>query len=113
MLHSAMGLAIRSCQNTGFTKRDDSLAAMRDAIAMGNPHISEVYSPPRVTSLAHQPGLRAGFALDLSVLDEDDGLPGEFDDIDKKRKPCVLSKKQCHISWYEVQCAKLSASYNL
>ena len=28
-------------------------------------HVSEVYSPPRVTSFAHKLGLTAGFALDL------------------------------------------------
>ena len=67
---------------------------MRDAIAMGNPHLAEVYSPPRVTSLAHQFGLRAGFALDLTVLDEDDGLPWDFDNIDKQKKAMRLVKEQ-------------------
>ena len=36
--------------------------------------------------MAKQYGLRAGFALDLTVLDEDDGLPWDFDNPEKKAK---------------------------
>ena len=40
----------------------------------------EICPPPRVASLAHRYNLRAGFALDLTVIDEDDGEPWNFDD---------------------------------
>ena len=35
--------------------------------------VSEVYSPPRVTEVAEATGLRAGWALDLTV-NQDDGV---------------------------------------
>ena len=38
-------------------------------------HISEVYSPPRVTSYAHKLGLIPGFALDLLENDPYDNKP--------------------------------------
>ena len=53
------------------------LALMRAANCLGNPHVIEVYSPPRVTSLAHRFGLRPGMALDLTTVDEN-GLPWDF-----------------------------------
>ena len=48
-----------------------SLNALRSASAMGHPHISEVYSPPRVCTVAERFGLQPGFSLDLTVLDSD------------------------------------------
>ena len=41
-------------------------------------HVSEVYSPPRVTGLAPRLGLIPGLALDLSIDDPDDGKPWDF-----------------------------------
>ena len=41
-------------------------------------HVSEVYSPPRVTSFAHKLGLIPGFALDLLENDPFDGEPWDF-----------------------------------
>ena len=41
-------------------------------------HVSEVWSPPRVTKLAEEYGLSAGFALDLQV-DDENGQPWDFD----------------------------------
>ena len=49
-------------------------------------HVSEVYSPPRVTGLAGKMGLDSGMALDLSVLDPDDGKPWDFNDLSKRTK---------------------------
>ena len=49
-------------------------------------HVSEVYSPPRVTGLAAGMGLIPGMALDLSVVDPDDGKPWDFNDSQKRAK---------------------------
>ena len=50
----------------------------REAKAAGRRIISEMYSPPRVTAelqrMKHK-HLLPGFALDLTVVDPDDGLP--------------------------------------
>ena len=46
--------------------------------------MAEIYSPPRVTSLADQFGLNPDFALDLTVMDPYDGKPWNFDDEDKR-----------------------------
>jgi hypothetical protein len=49
-------------------------------------HVSEIYSPPRVTGLASSLGLIPGMALDLSVVDPDDGKPWDFNDPQKRSK---------------------------
>ena len=49
-------------------------------------HVSEVYSPPRVTALAHKVGLSAGWALDLTQVDPDDGKPWDFNSAEKRQK---------------------------
>ena len=36
--------------------------------------VSEIYSRPRVTAYATSLGLSPGFALDLAVVDPDDGM---------------------------------------
>ena len=48
--------------------------------------VSEVYSPPRVSALAGRMGLQRGFALDLTVVDPDDGKPWDFDCPAKRAK---------------------------
>ena len=40
-------------------------------LQLGSVGVAEVYSPPRVTAKASSFGIRPGFALDLTVLDED------------------------------------------
>ena len=52
--------------------------------------VSEVYSPPRVSALAGRMGLQRGFALDLTVVDPDDGKPWDFDCQAKRDKACLL-----------------------
>ena len=37
--------------------------------------VGEAYCPPRLTEVAHEYGLEAKFALDLTVHDPQDGLP--------------------------------------
>ena len=49
-------------------------------------HVSEIYSPPRVTGLAPSLGLIPGMALDLSEVDPDDGKPRDFNDPQKRSK---------------------------
>jgi len=55
-------------------------------------HVSEVYSPPRVTALAAEFRLIPGMALDLTVTDPDDGLPWDFSNGKKRRKAEWLIK---------------------
>ena len=49
-------------------------------------HVSEIFSPPRVTSLANKVGLRAGFALDLTVEDSKTGKPWNFNDPEMRAR---------------------------
>ena len=48
--------------------------------------VAEVYSPPRITKKAEELGMKAGWALDLTCMDEDDGKPWDFNDEKKRRK---------------------------
>ena len=51
--------------------------------------VSEVYSPPRVTSMLNdlrRHGLAAGFALDITCVDEDDGRPWDLSIPEKQAK---------------------------
>ncbi len=52
--------------------------------------VSEIYSQPRVTAYAARLGLSPGFALDLAVVDPDDGLPWDFDNPDN----CAKAKRK-------------------
>ena len=52
--------------------------------------VSEVYSPPRVTKMLSgmkDHPLLAGFALDVTCNDPDDGTPWDFDLKDKMERP--------------------------
>ena len=49
-------------------------------------HIIEIYSPPRVTTMAERFKLIPGLALDLTTIDPDDGMPWNFDDPSKRAK---------------------------
>ena len=69
------------------------LSLMRDANKIGAPHVSEVYSPPRVTSLAKRFGVRPGCALDLTVIDDHDGLPWDFNVAHKRERAMQLVQK--------------------
>ena len=67
---------------------------MRDATSMGDPHVSEIYSPPMTCALASRYGMRAGFSLDLTVLN-DEGIPWDFDkpEMRLKAKRLVIGTK--------------------
>ena len=59
--------------------------------------VSEIYSPPRVTAMAHaMPSLRLvpGFALDITVTDEFDGMPWDFSTSDKRQRARTLLQQQ-------------------
>ena len=70
------------------------LEVLRNANAMGHADVAEIYSPPRVTSLAEKYGMLPGFALDITVTDPDDGLPWNFDKLSKRKKAIKLIKTQ-------------------
>ena len=58
--------------------------------------VSEIYSPPRVTKAARMLphlGISAGFALDLTVNDED-GKPWDFDDAQQRNKAVSAAAQQ-------------------
>ena len=61
----------------------------RERRAASRRMVSEIYSPPRVTkAISTMPGcdLIPGFALDLTCLDPDDGMPWDFDVTAKREK---------------------------
>ncbi len=61
----------------------------REQRAAARKVVSEIYSPPRVTkAIASMPelGLTAGFALDLTCTDPEDGEPWDFDRKSKRDK---------------------------
>ena len=57
-------------------------------------HVAEVYSPPRVTAMAHKYWMNPGFALDLTVEDEE-GNAWDFDVLAQRQKckQLVIEKK--------------------
>ena len=59
---------------------DDMITQMLDILHV---HISEVYSQPRITALAHEHGLAAGTAFDL-LTNDDTGKPWNFDYADQR-----------------------------
>ncbi len=73
--------------------------------------VAEVYSPPRVTKLLSKlkgHPLAAGFALDITCIDPDDGLPWDFDspakrakalDIIRRTKPLFLIGSPMCTAW--------------
>ena len=61
----------------------------QELIHFGN-HIAEVFSPPRVTTMASKVGLRPGFSLDLTCPDPHDGKPWDFSNADKRKRVKLL-----------------------
>ncbi len=54
--------------------------------AEGKCDVAEVYSPPRITDVACKMALKPGWALDLTVTDEDDGQPWDLSVEAKRNK---------------------------
>ena len=53
----------------------------------------EVYSPPRVTQIVSELGLRPAWSLDLTTIDAEDGKPWDFSDPAKRKKASELIKR--------------------
>ena len=66
---------------------NDDTSVANNVIAIVNNHVSEVWSPPRVTKLAPQFRLEPGFALDIQTNDAT-GKPWDFDDP-AQRAQCI------------------------
>ena len=59
--------------------------------------VSEIYSPPRITAELRRRRRRwllPGFALDLTVMDPEDGMPWDFSRPEKREKARRLRKEQ-------------------
>ena len=59
--------------------------------------LSEIYSPPRVTAeltRTRNQEVLPGFALDLTVIDPDDGLPWDFNSLAKREKAMKMVRDQ-------------------
>ena len=52
----------------------------------GKNDVSEVYSPKRISKVAGEQGLREGWAVDLTEVDPDDGMPWDFSVQEKRDK---------------------------
>ncbi len=52
--------------------------------------VAEVYSPPRITKVAREMGMSAAWALDLTEVDPEDGLPWDLSKPEKRRKAMSL-----------------------
>ena len=52
--------------------------------ANGSIDIAEIYSPPRVTEMAARLGMKGGWSLDLTCIDEIDGQPWDFSKAEKR-----------------------------
>ena len=69
----------------------------REARNAGKKIVSEIYSPPRVTDLIRRIKSRhllPGFALDLTVVDPEDGLPWDFTKSHKRERARKLIREQ-------------------
>ena len=89
LVNEAMMKLMHTYRPTDDEPDHDIIGVMRAAHQLGDPHVSEIYSPTRVTSSASKYGMRPGFALDLTVLDTD-GEPWNFDDPEKRRRAMDL-----------------------
>ncbi len=52
----------------------------------GSADVAEIYSPPRMTRAAEKMGLRPGWSLDLTQVDQEDGQPWDFSVPAKRAK---------------------------
>ena len=75
----------------------DTRSYARESKRARNCLVSEIFSPPRVTKLlSSMPSskLLPGFAMDLTCIDVDDGLPWDFDIKEKRDKARRLLRAQ-------------------
>ena len=69
---------------------DSARNEMDQAVGSRTRGIAEAYSPPRMTKLAHEFGLRAQWALDLTECDRDDGEAWDFNVEEKRLKAVAM-----------------------
>ena len=75
---------------------------------------AEVYSPPRITKIASDMGLRPAWALDLTTIDPEDGLPLDFTEASKrKRALALLEQDQPLLLLASPMCGAFSAMNNI
>ena len=82
-------LLLQQLGSTGNSYRREARKAFRGMV-------SEIYSPPRVTAeLRRRPRrhLLPGFALDLTVIDPDDGQPWDFCCREKREKARAMRRR--------------------
>ena len=77
---------LRDLDKEGNFKLPKNRRQRRTAIQEMRNHVSEVYSPPRISEMAGKMGMAQGWALDLTTVDPDDGQPWNFNMKDKKNK---------------------------
>ena len=57
-------------------------------------HVSEIFSPKRVTKTAAKIGLHPGFAFDLNEVDPADGKPWDFNDKSKQKRAFDIIREE-------------------
>ena len=104
MLMARGGDAVPVKWNSGETRAMAELKKYRNDVQY---HVSEVYSPPRVTQLALSAQMIPGMALDLTTVDPDDGKPWDLailnvtewsmicGDAYQHRRHCPLATGSC------------------
>ena len=93
IVNTAMAKILKCYRPPSELPGGDVLGVLRDASMMGSPHVSEIYSPPRVCALADKFGMRPGFSLDLTVCDAQ-GNPWDFDKVEMRKKARELVREQ-------------------
>ena len=83
-----MGIPVEVCRavTRGGIMNVDYAAGIKTLKGQIKHHVTEVYSPPRVTCMAERLGLVPGMAFDLTQVDPDDGKPWDFNDVRKRNK---------------------------
>ena len=77
-----------------------------------NTDISEIYSPPRITTVARRYGLRAGCSLDITTFDVD-GRPWDFDDVEMRNRAIrKIVQEKPYVVITSPMCTDLSIMMN-
>ena len=99
------------CRKINGVWKGDEDKAMRELRKYGRDvqfHVTEVYSPPRVTAMAKRMNMVPGMALDMTTMD-DDGLPWDFNNPDKVEKAkWIIKNKRAMLVIGSPMCAAFS-----
>ena len=75
--------------------------------------VAEIYSPPRMTAMAHSLGQKAGSAMDLTTVDED-GMPWDFSVTSNQKKAMkILEEERPWLLVVSPPCTMFSTLQNL